>query len=294
MAGRSIRTFTVLPRLPDRLRPLQTLAYNLWWCWNADAVALFRRINPDLFEALDHSPIRLLGATDQGRFEELDARRRLPRPHGPRGRGARPLPEGADVVPGDVRRPTTTPRIAYFSAEFGIHESVPVYSGGLGVLAGDHLKSASDLGLPLVGVSLMYREGYFRQYLNVDGWQQERYPENDFFNLPLIPETRRRRQAAHRLRRRCRAARCCCRIWHIQVGRVPLYLLDANIPQNQPEDRGITAQLYGGDHAHAHPAGDHPRHRRHPRAAGARQDADRLPHERGPRRVRRAGAHPRC
>src|SRR5207237_4845661 len=85
--------------------------------------------------------------------------------------------------------PDAGARIAYFSAEFGIHESVPVYSGGLGVLAGDHLKSASDLGLPLCGVSLMYREGYFRQYLNVDGWQQERYPENDFFNLPLIAET---------------------------------------------------------------------------------------------------------
>src|SRR5216684_2230543 len=119
MPGRPIRTFTVLPHLPERLQALQKLAYNLWWCWNHEAVALFARID----------------------------------------------------------------------AEFGLHESVPIYSGGLGVLAGDHLKAASDLGLPLVGVGLMYREGYFRQYLNIDGWQQESYPENDFFNLPLVPET---------------------------------------------------------------------------------------------------------
>src|SRR5262249_54309056 len=159
MAGRPIRTFTVLPRLPDRLRPLHTLAYNLWWCWNADAGALFHRINPDLFEALDHSPIRLLGATGQGRFEELArddgllahmdrvAQSLEPYLNAPTWFGAA-FPEETDA------------RVAYFSAEFGIHESVPVYSGGLGALAGDHLKSASDLGIPLVGISLMYREGY--------------------------------------------------------------------------------------------------------------------------------------
>jgi starch phosphorylase len=138
-------------------------------------------------------------------------------------------------------------RIAYFSAEFGIHESIPVYSGGLGVLAGDHLKSASDLGLPLVGVGLMYRLGYFRQYLNQDGWQQERYPENDFFNLPLIPENgpdgKPLLVSAPFPNREVQA-----RIWRIQVGRVPLYLLDTNLPQNTPEDREITGQLYGGDH----------------------------------------------
>ena len=115
------------------------------------------------------------------------------------------------------------------------------------MLAGDHLKSASDLGLPLVGVGLMYREGYFRQYLNVDGWQQERYPENDFFNLPLIPETDA--DGTPLLVSVPLPGRdVCARIWRIQVGRVPLYLLDTNIPQNSAEDRGITAQLYGGDH----------------------------------------------
>jgi starch phosphorylase len=137
-------------------------------------------------------------------------------------------------------------RVAYFSAEFGIHESIPVYSGGLGVLAGDHLKAASDLGIPLVGVGLMYREGYFRQYLNVDGWQQERYPENDFFNLPLIPETKKDGSPLL-VTAPLPGREVQCRVWRIQIGRVPLYLLDTNIPQNSPEDRTITARLYGGD-----------------------------------------------
>ncbi|HEY2909870.1 MAG TPA: alpha-glucan family phosphorylase, partial [Gemmataceae bacterium] len=245
MAGRPIRAYTVLPCLPERLQPLHKLAYNLWWCWNADAVALFRRVNADLFEALDHSPIRLLGATEQARFEQLEQDdgflAHMDRVAETLDRYLKARTWFQDEFEGEAAL-----RIAYFSAEFGMHESVPIYSGGLGVLAGDHLKSASDLGLPLVGVSLMYREGYFRQYLNVDGWQQERYPENDFFSLPLIPELDGNGNpilVAVPLPGR----ELQLRIWRIQVGRVPLYLLDANIPQNRPEDRGITAQLYGGD-----------------------------------------------
>ena len=245
MPGRSIRTYTVLPCLPERLQPLHKLAYNLWWCWNADAVALFRRVNADLFEALDHSPIRLLGATEQGRFEQLEQDDGF-LAHMDRVAGALEHYLNAPTWFQETFAADENTRVAYFSAEFGIHESVPVYSGGLGVLAGDHLKSASDLGIPLVGVSLMYREGYFRQYLNVDGWQQERYPENDFFTLPLVPQLND--DGAPLLVSVTLPGReVFLRIWHIQVGRVPLYLLDANIPQNRPEDRAITAQLYGGD-----------------------------------------------
>jgi starch phosphorylase len=245
MAGRSFRTFTVLPYLPERLLGLQVLAYNMWWCWNPDAVSLFRRIDDDLFESVENSPVKLLGAVEQPRLEQLleddgflahldRVEERLTSYMSSSTWFQETYPQASDF------------RVAYFSAEFGIHESIPVYSGGLGLLAGDHLKAASDLGLPLAGVGLMYREGYFRQYLNVDGWQQESYPENDFFNLPLVPETRpdgspllisipfpgREVQA---------------RIWRIQVGRVPLYLLDCNIPQNSAEDRQITGRLYGGD-----------------------------------------------
>lgn len=245
MLGRSIRTYTVLPCLPERLRPLHKLAYNMWWCWHADAVSLFRRVNPDLFEALDHSPIRLLGATEQSRFEQLEQDDGF-LAHMDRVAGALDHYLNSRTWFQETFTSESDLRIAYFSAEFGTHESVPVYSGGLGVLAGDHLKSASDLGIPLVGVSLMYREGYFRQYLNVDGWQQERYPENDFFTLPLVPE--QKPDGTPILVSVALPGReVQLRIWHIQVGRVPLYLLDANIPENRPEDRGITAQLYGGD-----------------------------------------------
>src|SRR5262249_4699027 len=245
MAGRSIRTYTVLPCLPERLLSLQKLAYNLWWCWNADAVALFRRINPDLFEALDHSPIRLLGATEQERFEQLERDDGF-LAHMDRVAAALAHYLAAPTWFQETFSPDTAARVAYFSAGVGIQESVPVYSGGLGVLAGDHLKSASDLGIPLDGVSLMYREGYFRQYLNVDGWQQERYPENDFFTLPLILETDAKGNPIL-VSVPLPGREVTLRIWRIQVGRVPLYLLDANIPQNRPEDRAITAQLYGGD-----------------------------------------------
>jgi starch phosphorylase len=245
MAGRSIRTFTVLPHLPERLQALQKIAYNMWWCWNHEAVSLFRRIDDDLFEAVENSPVKLLGGIEQSRLEQLL-----------RDDGFLIHMDRVEEALNGYMTGTTwfqesysakeDFRVAYLSAEFGIHESIPIYSGGLGVLAGDHLKAASDLGLPLVGVGLMYREGYFRQYLNVDGWQQESYPENDFFNLPLVPETCGDGSllliGVPLPGREVRA-----RIWRIQVGRVPLYLLDTNIVQNTPEDRQITGRLYGGD-----------------------------------------------
>jgi glycogen phosphorylase len=252
MAGRSIRTYTVLPHLPERLQALQKLAYNCWWCWNPEAISLFRRIDADLFETADHSPVKLLTALEPNRLDRLvrddGFLAHLDRVeeafdnymaattwfHETLGEGVGP---GAGVA---------AVRIAYFSAEFGIHESIPVYSGGLGVLAGDHLKAASDLGVPLVGVGLMYREGYFRQYLNADGWQQERYPENDFFNLPLIPEMRADGKPLL-IKVPFPGREVQARVWRIQVGRVPLYLLDTNIPQNNSDDRQITSRLYGGD-----------------------------------------------
>jgi starch phosphorylase len=255
MPGRSIRTFTVLPYLPERLQGLQKLAYNLWWCWNHEAVSLFRRIDDDQFTAVENSPVKLLATIDQARLEQLlrddGFLAHLDRVEEALNHymtsptwfqetyGATPLPALANGTAGGFR-------VAYFSAEFGIHESIPIYSGGLGVLAGDHLKAASDLGVPLVGVGLMYREGYFRQYLNVDGWQQERYPENDFFNLPLIPETRADGTPVL-VNVPFPGRDVWLRIWRIQVGRVPLYLLDTNIPKNSEEDRQITARLYGGD-----------------------------------------------
>jgi glycogen phosphorylase len=245
MAVRSLRTFAVLPHLPERLQALQKLAYNMWWCWNHEAVSLMRRIDEDLFDAVENSPVKLLGAIDQARLDELLHDEGF-LAHMDRVEHALDNYMTSPTWFQEAYGKETTCRIAYFSAEFGIHESIPVYSGGLGLLAGDHLKAASDLGIPLSGVSLMYREGYFRQYLNVDGWQQERYPENDFFNLPLIPEARSDGQPLL-VSIPFPGREVWARIWRIQVGRIPLYLLDTNIPKNAPEDRNITAQLYGGD-----------------------------------------------
>ncbi len=254
MATRPLRTFTVLPNLPSELQGLHHISYNLWWCWNPDAISLFRRIDEAKFEQAEHSPVKLLATIGQDRLEQL--------------RDDEGFMAHLNRVSESLKRYLTAStwfhetyikkdsqpetaldrhRIAYFSAEFGLHESVPIYSGGLGLLAGDHLKSASDLGLPLTGVGLMYREGYFRQYLNVDGWQQERYPENDFFNLPLVAQVKP--DGSPLLVSVSLPGRdVWIRIWHLQVGRVPLYLLDTNIPQNNADDRQITARLYGGDH----------------------------------------------
>ena len=249
---RSYRTFTVLPQLPQRLSALQALAYNLWWCWQPDAVELFRRVDVDLFNAVDHSPVRLLSDIDQERIQQLEGDDGF-LAHLDRVEAQLKEYLGAKTWFQDTYGKTGVvgcdgPCVAYFSAEFGIHESVPVYSGGLGVLAGDHLKSASDLGVPLVGVGLMYREGYFRQYLNVDGWQQERYPENDFFNLPLIPETKRDGSPLHRLACRCPAARC----WRGSgASRSAACRCTCSTPTSRrtaPRTAQITARLYGGDH----------------------------------------------
>lgn len=254
MESLPIRTYTVLPHLPTRLQPLHKIAYNLWWCWNHEAVALFRRVDSDLFEQLENSPVKLLGKIDQERLQHL-AHDDGFLAHMDR------VSEALDTYMnaatwfsetyGEEKLTTeeliAKYRIAYFSAEFGIHESIPIYSGGLGLLSGDHLKAASDLGIPLVGIGLMYREGYFRQYLNVDGWQQENYPENDFFNLPLIPETKPDGSPLT-IKVDFPGREVSARIWRIQVGRVPLYLLDTNIAENSKEDKEVTSRLYGGDH----------------------------------------------
>ncbi len=254
MPSRPLRTFTVLPHLPGRLAGLQRLAYNMWWCWNHEAVSVFRRIDDELFDKLENSPVKMLATVGQERLDQLQ------RDDGFLAHMDRVLAGldkylnqktwfqetyGNEALTADDL--VAKYRMAYFSAEFGLHESVPIYSGGLGLLAGDHLKSASDLGLPLIGVGLMYREGYFRQYLNVDGWQQERYPENDFYNLPLNSENKADGSPLL-VSVPFPGREVWCRVWRVQVGRVPLLLLDTNIPQNSADDRGITARLYGGDH----------------------------------------------
>jgi starch phosphorylase len=246
---RAIRRFTVRTALPERLSSLSELATNLRWSWNPPTQDLFARMDPKLWAAVEHDPVRMLGDISVGRWAELE--------------------RDADfcahlrAVSDDLHRYLYDDRwyqrslgadapaaIAYFSPEFGITEVLPQYSGGLGILAGDHLKSASDLGVPIVGVGLFYHSGYFRQSLSEDGWQLETYPLLDPDGLPLsllrevdgspvlisIGVADGRTVQAY--------------VWRADVGRVPLLLLDSDVEANSPADREITDRLYGGGGEH--------------------------------------------
>jgi starch phosphorylase len=238
-----MQTFQVFPAVPQQLRFLETLSRNLWWCWHLDAIELFRRIDPVLWDAAGRNPIVFSTLLPQDRLEKLaDDESFLT--HQER---IRQLFE-VEVEP--KANPSNSPyrkgdTIAYFSMEFGIHESLPLFAGGLGILAGDHLKAASDLALPLVGVGLLYRCGYFHQFLDPTGWQQEEYPETDYYHLPL----RRARDASGnevRVTLNGPDGEIHAMVWKIMIGRIPLYLLDTNIQENSPEIRNITYRLYNG------------------------------------------------
>ncbi len=244
---RALRRFTVRLALPAPLAPLGELVLNLRWSWHSPSLDLFASVDPDVWQAVDKDPVRLLGEVAPERLAELAADAgflaRLAEAHG------------------DLQQYLTEDKwyqglegaaasIAYFSPEFGITEVLPQYSGGLGILAGDHLKAASDLGVPILGVGLLYRAGYFKQSLNAEGWQQERYPPLDPYGLPLsqvvdadgapvligigMPEGR----TLH------------AQVWKAQVGRVPLLLLDSDVEQNDPGMREVTDRLYGGGTDH--------------------------------------------
>ncbi|GAB4520396.1 MAG: glycosyltransferase family 1 protein [Anaerolineae bacterium] len=243
-----VATVNVVPNLPERLSRLEELAYNLRWAWDADTIELFRRLDGDLWTKTYHNPVMMLGLISQ---ERLDAAQNDPSfmAH---------MTRVLDSYDRYMRAENTwykahyghlkeQPTIAYFSMEFGITEALQNYSGGLGVLSGDHLKSASDLGLPLIGVGLLYQEGYFQQYLNADGYQQESYPINDYSRLPVTLQ-RDADGKPIKISVAMPGRQLYAQVWKVQVGRVPLYLLDTNIPENPlPEDRDLTDQLYGGD-----------------------------------------------
>ncbi|MBF2035054.1 MAG: alpha-glucan family phosphorylase [Leptolyngbyaceae cyanobacterium T60_A2020_046] len=243
---RPIRTFNVVPSLPPRLEGLRTLAYNLQWDWDVDTIDLFRRLDPDLWESSRYNPVLMLGTISQQRLQEIAE------DDGFLAQTDRAVQRMEDYLRERTWYSKNRPQpidhecYAYFSMEFGLTSCMPVYSGGLGVLAGDHLKSASDLGLPLVGVGLLYQEGYFAQYLNADGWQQERYPINDFYKMPLHLE-RDDTGSEIRIAVEYPGRTVYARIWRVQVGTVPLYLLDTNIEPNNQYDQDICDRLYGGD-----------------------------------------------
>ncbi len=244
---RALRRLTVRASLPEPLAPLGELVMNLRWSWHPDALDLFESVDPDVWSEVGQDPVKLLAEVPRARLDALAADKRF----------LRRLTDAYD----DLQEYLTKPRwyqglegvpssIAYFSPEYGITEVLPQYSGGLGILAGDHLKTASDLGVPIVGVGLLYRTGYFRQSLSADGWQLEHYPALDPHGLPL---TRLAAADGSPLRIEVglpAGARLCAQVWRAQVGRVPLLLLDSDIEENAPAEREVTDRLYGGGTDH--------------------------------------------
>ncbi|MEM9803982.1 MAG: alpha-glucan family phosphorylase [Cyanobacteria bacterium P01_D01_bin.56] len=243
---RPIRTFNVTPTLPSSLAPLRRLAENLHWDWDGETIDLFKRLDPDLWVSSRYNPILMLSTISQDRLQAVAEDGGFTAQMNHAVERLDHYLNAQSWYDTNRQQPTENECYAYFSMEFGLTTCLPVYSGGLGVLAGDHLKTASDLGLPLVGVGLLYQEGYFAQYLNADGWQQERYPINDFYNMPLTLE---RDSQGNELRISVDypGRKVYARVWRVQVGRVPLYLLDTNIEPNAPHDQDICDRLYGGD-----------------------------------------------
>ncbi|WP_018682238.1 alpha-glucan family phosphorylase [Actinokineospora enzanensis] len=249
---KAVRRFTVRAGLPEPLADLGVLATNLRWTWHPPTQDLFAAVDRGIWERVGGDPLHLLAQVPAGRLEHLagdpeflgrvaevadDLRRYLEEPRWYQRHGG----DNGTRLPGSI---------AYFSMEFGVTEALPNYSGGLGVLAGDHLKAASDLGVPLIGVGLLYRSGYFRQSLSLDGWQVEHYPVIDPNGLPLVPLTEPSGAPilVHVSMPGGRVLRA--RIWRAQVGRVPLLLLDSDIEENADDLRGVTDRLYGGDQDH--------------------------------------------
>jgi starch phosphorylase len=240
---------TIIPNhftLPRRINRLGELAYNLWWTWNQDAQRLFARTDSILWEKINHNAIRFLQLVDPARLKEL-TKDRYALDH--YDRIMRSFDEYmnkkntwfANTHPQHVNQP-----IAYFSTEFGLHETMPIYAGGLGVLSGDHLKGASDLGLPFVAIGFLYTQGYFSQHISEDGWQDARYTRLKFEDLPVLPfidNTGNPLTVAIELPGRTVEAR----LWEIRIGRVPLYLLDSDVESNSPSDRELTSRLYISD-----------------------------------------------
>jgi glycogen phosphorylase len=225
---------------------LWAIARNLWWSWDQDSTGLFRDLDPVRWRELNHNPVALLSEIPLSKLERRAGELVL---HGRINYAYRRMQEylQADRTWGATHAGVLRPRpVAYFSAEFGLHESLPIYSGGLGVLAGDHVKSASDLDIPLVGVGLFYGQGYFRQWLDRTGWQHEEYMPADVSQLPMAPAIGKTGEPVT-IRIETRGPSIAARVWRVKVGRIDLLLLDTNVDGNTPEDRELTSRLYGGD-----------------------------------------------
>ncbi|ADD68125.1 alpha-glucan phosphorylase [Denitrovibrio acetiphilus DSM 12809] len=239
--------FNVKTKLPDALKPLEDIAHNLWYSWNWEARELFRMISYDLWEECGHNPVWVISKLTEKDFGRLTSdpvfMNFMDTVH-ERLKEYKDLPKWFDLAHSGKRAEDMC--VAYFSAEYGIHESVKLYSGGLGVLSGDHCKSASDLGIPFIAVGLLYRNGYFHQYLNTDGWQQQSVPYNEFHRMPLRQVTDAEGEPLI-VNVKLGSRNVSVKVWEMTVGVIQLYLMDTDVITNDIEDRKITGQLYGGD-----------------------------------------------
>lgn len=243
---KNFRRITVQSFVPEELQELKKFSYNLWWSWKPNAQKLFRSLGDELWYDVEHNPLKLLKYLSQNQFNQKAGDPEF----------LKIFKEVMDEYNHYMTRKDTwfdlsyrdkkDFLIAYFSAEFGIHESVPVYSGGLGILAGDHCKSASDLGIPLVGVGMMYKQGYFNQQIDGDGNQENMFPSYDFGEIP-IELAKDEHGNPYKIYLIMPGRKVYAQIWRMQAGRTSIYLLDTDIQENLPEDRILTSQLYGGD-----------------------------------------------
>lgn len=242
-----IRKISVFPKLPPALTRLHELAYNLWWSWESEAQALYARLDPALWEQTNHNPVKFLRNVAQDKLDAAAADPTYLRAY------------ESVLAAFDAYMNPQTPSwfsthhtdkrnqvIAYFSAEFGLHEALPIYSGGLGVLSGDHCKAASDLNLPFIGVGFLYPQGYFTQRIDADGRQQAEYEKIDFAEVPARPALDKEGNEVL-IHVDLPGRTVYAKIWRFQIGRIPIFLMDTDVPRNAPQDRELSARLYGGD-----------------------------------------------
>lgn len=237
--------YSVIPQLPPALEPLREMAFNVWYSWEPDCTALFESLDPDLWEKCYHNPVQMLQRVRQARLVEMSEEDDFIRPLKDVYKRFKAYISQKDTwyAKSEVKLPGP---IAYFSAEFGLHESIPEYSGGLGILAGDHCKAASDLGLPFYAVGLLYHQGYFKQRLNKEGWQEALAMDINFHELPMA-EVRKSDGSPLQVQVTILDRSVSVKVWVMKVGRISLIMLDTDVPENRQEDRLITAELYGGD-----------------------------------------------
>ena len=238
---------TVNPQLPKNINRLQEIANNLWWSWNTEFLRLFKRIDNDLWETVDKNPVKFLKRVSQERIEMASKDERFLKEYNKVVKNFDDYMSSKDTWFNKKYPNSRNDLIAYFSAEYGLDQTIPIYSGGLGILSGDHLKSASDLGIPLIGIGLLYKNGYFNQKIEgYGGMQVSEYTDIDLENLPITPVKNEKGEELI-IYVKFPKRRLYLKVWQINVGRVKLYLLDSDIDNNNPEDRDVTLRLYGGD-----------------------------------------------